>query len=56
MTVRPSPIHVSSLSRRELHRRRRRRWVTALPLGPGAAFLIAVEASLVVAAWAARLF
>lgn len=55
MRAPPSHIHVSSLSRRELQRRRRRRWIAALPLGPAGALLVALEASLVAAVWMAKL-
>jgi hypothetical protein len=54
MRARPGHIHVSSLSRRELSRRRRRRWIAHLPVAPAAA-LIAAEAALVAGLWAERL-
>jgi len=55
MPARPGHIHLSSLSRRELHRRRRRRWLAAFPGVPAAVALIVAEATLVVAVWAERL-
>jgi len=51
----PVHIHVSSLTRRELHRCRRRRRLATFPLLSVAA-LIAADAALVLAVTADRLF
>ncbi len=56
MRARPSHIHVSSLSRRELSHRRRRRRLAVLPGRQVAAVLVAAEAATVLAVWADRLF
>ncbi len=54
MRARPGHIHLSTLSRRELSRRRRRRWLAG-PGGPVLGLAVVAEAALVLAVWAERL-
>ena len=55
MRARPGHNHLSSLSRRELHRRRRRRRLSGLPGGWLAIAVITFEAAFALATWADRL-